>query len=166
MTSEDSNFDKIAALFGLKQKSNADGVNSIHALGSLSTHEQLTRHARQNEAVINAYWKSKCGDSYEAPEEDMSNNFVNCSIVSDAAISQLASVINDGGGPSIPVEPPPTAKPKTWWKVVIATLAAVIIGAAIVFLVAQYFLNAGDGQQYEIIAVDEPFESPQPFTGQ
>lgn len=165
MNKRDSNFDKIADLFGLKQKSSADGINSIHALGSLSTREQLDRHAKQNEAVINAYWKSKCGDAYEAPEEDMGSNFVNCSIVSDAAINQLASIINDGDGPSLPVEPPPSTKPKAWWKVVLATLAAVIIGAAIVFLVAQYFLDAGGGSQYEIIAVDEPFEAPQPFTG-
>ena len=157
----------LAALMGLDRKTNADAVATAQALlANTNTAESMQAHTRRMGAVQDAFWKAKCPD-YEPPEEEVGSNFVNCSIVSDQAINQLAALVGDGGSTPPPgTLPPPATKPK-WWRIVAATLAAVLIGGLLVFAVAQYFLDAGDQPAiYEIIATDEPFAAPEPFTGE
>lgn len=159
----------LAALFGLKSQDDANGVFTAQAmLANQTTADELAANARRNGRVMDAYWKAKCPD-YK-PEDDVAgNNFVNCSIVSDKAINQLAAFLSqdDCGNPTDPQPlPPPSGTRPKWWRVVLATLVAVVLGALIVFLVARYFLDVGeDPAIYEIIATDQPFEVPQPMDG-
>ena len=162
MTNQEA-IDLLYELIGLTKEKSADGVATAQALlSNVNASEQAAMNARQNQAAINAYWKSQCGDSYTEPEEDMGSNFVNCSIVSDKAISQLAQVIGDGGETDPvppptqpPTQPPANDKPK-WWRVVLSTLGAVLLGAILVWLSWKAF---GNPPRYEIIA--EPFEPPE-----
>ena len=161
---------ELAKLFGLQRRDNADGVLAAQAALSNKNASDASRdHARRMGAVQDAYWRCKYGDNYEPPGEDVSVNYINCSVTSDAAVAELSKIARDCPCPEeTPTQPLPPAngtRPK-WWRVVLATLAAVIIGGLLVFIVAQYFLDAGDDPAiYEIIATDEPFAAPEPFTG-
>lgn len=164
---KESSYLKLVNLLRLDQKDNIDGVLSAQALlSNTNANQSAAMNARQNEAAINAYWKSKCGDAYEQPSEDaMGSNFVNCSIVSDKAIEQLATIINDPDMPGTnpptqpPTQPLPPGNKTPWWKIVLTTLLAVLLGAALILLAWRQF--GGELGQYELIA--EPFEPPEPI---
>ena len=164
----DDRLKRLAVLFGLDRVDKAESVATAQALlSNTHTAEAMNRHNRRMSAVQDAFWKSRCPE-YEPPEDDVGSNFVNCSIVSDQAINQLAALVGDcPDNPANPEpKPPPTTRPN-WWRVVFATLLAVALGALLVFVVAQYFLDVGEAPaQYEIIGTNEPFSFPEPFRGQ
>lgn len=164
MKADESSYAKLLGLFGIGRVSDADGIAAAQAtLSNQTAVQSMQDQARRMGAVQDAFWASKCGDKYKPPGDEMGSNFVNCSITSDAAVQQLANLV---GGTSPAPPAPPATKPK-WWRVVLATLAAVLLGALVVFAVARYFLEVGGTPaQYEIFAVDEPFTAPEPFTGE
>ena len=94
------------------------------------------------------------------------NSFFNNTIISDKAAEVLMKAIggDDNSTPTPtdppvdpPIQPPPPVRPNpAWWKVVLGTLLAVLLGAILVWLSWKAF---GQQPRYEIIA--EPFETPE-----
>lgn len=142
---------ELLELIGVKRQSNVDAVNTAQILmGNEQARKSMETQARINAAVQNAFWKSKCGEDYEAPEEDMGNNFINCSITSEAAVRQLAALVNDGNTPAPPDTP--QRQPKPWWRWLVGLLMALILGAVTVWL-SLYFFQNPDAVRTELIAI-------------
>ena len=132
-------------------------------------------HREQVNALLKRNYE-ECGhpEAYNPPEEPGqgegdgvdNNSFFNNTIISDKAAEVLVKAIggDDNSTPTPtdppvdpPVQPPPPARPQpAWWKVVLGTLAAVLLGAILVWLSWKAF---GQQPRYEIIA--EPFEPPE-----
>ena len=133
-------------------------------------------HREQVNALLKRNYE-ECGhpDAYNPPDEPGqgegegvdNNSFFNNTIISDKAAEVLVKAIggDDNSTTPTPTDPPvdPPVQPlppeKTnpaWWKVVLGTLAAVLLGAILVWLSWKAF---GEQPRYEIIA--EPFEPPE-----
>lgn len=144
--------EKLLELLGIKRQENLDSVNTAQImLGNQHAYDGLKSQQRINTAAQNAFWRSKCGEAYEAPEDDVGSNFINCSITSDAAVKQLAALVNDG----TPAPDPPVVRPAPWWRWLFGTILAIGLGALLVWLTLNWFQNPA-GDQYEIIAI--PFD--------
>ena len=108
---------------------------------------------KQVDALLKAKYK-ECGmeGAYEPPDEDddMGNTYINCPIVGNEAVAAIAEAsIEDSSR---------TRRP--WWtKFLFWTMliGAVVIGAIIVFLTADFF--QGDPIRYEAIGI--PFNPNQ-----
>ena len=155
--------DKLAlltTLFGLKQEDNANGVFTAQAtLSNQNAADSMAVNAKQNQAVTNAFWSSKCGDAYVPPEPDeMGANLINCSIIGDDSIQQITKLLDNSKVPE--PQPPTVCPPRPWWRTLLGILLAVALGAALILLAWRTF---GDQiqQQYELIA--EPFQAPEPI---
>ena len=124
-------------------------------------------HREQVNALLKRNY-AECGhpDVYNPPEEPGqgedgdgvdNNSFFNNTIISDKAAAAFADMLNDNDDVTTPVQPLPPVRPNpAWWKVVLGTLAAVLLGAILVWLSWKAF---GQQPRYEIIA--EPFEPPE-----
>ena len=150
---------KLAALFGMTQRDDAAGVASAQALlANQKASESMERQAKINEAVQKAHWAAKCSE-FEPPEDDVSSNFINCSIVSDEAIGAFAQMVGANTGDANKPEHPhipehPHHHPKPWWRWFLRALlllGAVVLGAILIWLTLQWF--GGDDSSYEIIAL-------------
>ena len=132
-------------------------------------------HREQVNALLKRNYE-ECGhpDAYNPPDEPGqgegegvdNNSFFNNTIISDKAAEVLMKAIggDDNSTPTPtdppvdpPIQPPPPVRPNpAWWKVVLGTLLAVLLGAILVWLSWKAF---GQQPRYEIIA--EPFEPPE-----
>ena len=117
-------------------------------------------HRAQVDAKQRQRYKA-CGDEevYQPPEypeegdDEVSGSFFNNTIISDRAASVLADALK--GDINVEQPPQPIRQPAPWWRIFLATILSILIGAILVFLAWKMF---GDQPRYEIIA--EPFEPP------
>lgn len=147
-------------LFRLGQQDDAQGIASAQALlTNQHAARSMREHGKRMGAVQDAFWKCRYGEDYEKPEEEVGDNYVNCSIVSDQAVAALAGLANQGPGTGGTQPQPPAERPRKpwWWNLLKALmlLAGVLLGAWLVWFTLQHF-GGETGPQYEIIAV--PFD--------
>ena len=162
----------LMTMFGLNKSNNSESMTGAAIDNFVRQSKDMLYANSWHREQVNALLKQKeaeCGHegTFNPPPDpgttdEMGNNsFINNTIISDRAAQMIAAAIGDENkNPSQPptqppVTPPPANKP-AWWKVVLGTLASVLLGALLIFLAWQAF---GKQPRYELIA--EPFEPPE-----
>jgi hypothetical protein len=86
----------IDLLKGFSRANRRDTFSMIQAANMAQSNAAMQHNRRRMEAQVDAALKAKCGDLYEAPNEDesMGNMFLNSPIIGDDAIRKLAALVN------------------------------------------------------------------------
>jgi len=160
----------LLTLFGMKRADSGEAASWAAIDNFIRQSKDMLYANSWHREQVNALLKrnhAECGHEgiYEPPPEpgvddEMGNNsFINNTIISDKAAQLIAAAIGDENNTQPTTPTPPITPPQRvpgWWKTVLATLGAVLLGALLILLAWQLF---GSQPRYELIA--EPFQIPE-----
>lgn len=148
-------------------------MNLVDVLNHLQMGQRMQHNARRMDAQVDMHLRERCGDSYQAPDEDdMGNNLLNNVFIGDDAITQLRDLFTDSNqqnattAPAAATQPTPApANSQTpAWKKALGTAAIVGATAVGTGAVMNYLSDDTDTDTlnvYEIEAV--PFDPTAPI---
>ena len=126
----------------LKPKPWRDAFALAQIPGMIQQQKALERAGKRAEAQVDAMLRAKykdCGmeGNYQPPEEDEMGNdtYINCPVIGLEAVQAIEGKRGKRG---------------PWWKWLVGSLAAVLLGGLLVYFTARYFDN---DDRYEITAV-------------